>query len=232
MIREAIGLGDTIVLAKEHACKILGVNQNDVDFEIIQLPSRKKLGLFGGKLAKVRAFFEISPVEVAIDYLKKILMNFGIKKFEVHAIKTEKEFILKITGEKVNLAIGKRGDVLKSIQYLVSLVANAASDEYFPLVVNVEDYRERRFKTLEALGRSLAFRAIKTQQIQTLEPMDPYERWIIHLAVKEIKGAKSWSEGEDSNRYVLVGPSDDILYEKENIKHKFLKNKISYKVST
>mgnify|MGYP000918769727 CR=1 FL=1 len=220
MIKEAIGLGETIVLAKESACKILGVKEKDVDFEVLQMPSKKTLGIFGGKPAKVKAFFEVSPTEVAHNYLKEILMNMGLRNFKIDIEEVQDGAMLKVSGDRVNVAIGKRGDVLNALQYLVSLAANAASDNFFHLTINIEDYRERRFKTLESLGRSLAFKAIKTQQVQALEPMSPYERWIIHLAVKEIRGAKSWSAGEDANRHVLVGPSEDFISEKRQFNNR------------
>lgn len=234
MIKEAIGQGESVILAKENACRILGVEEKNVEIEVLQLPVKKTLGIFGGKPAKVRAFFEISPAEEAKKYLSDILKSIGVHNFTITEKKEERGVTLHVSGDKVNFAIGKRGDVLKSIQYLVSLVANSVSDGYFPVNVDIEDYRERRFKTLESLGKSLAFKAIKTLQVQQLEPMSTYERWIIHEAVKSIRGAKSWSEGEGSKRHIFVGPSDELLEERKNLNNKpfkksFQGNKFSSK---
>ena len=92
------------------------------------------------------------------------------------------------------------------MQYLTSLVANHSEDPYIKVTVNTGNYREKREKALENLGRKLAFKAIKTGKKTSLEPMNPYERRIIHTSVQKVNGAISWSEGEGAARHVVIGP--------------------------
>ena len=112
-----------------------------------------------------------------------------------------------LSGEEEGYVIGRRGETLDSLQYLTSLVVNHSNDEgYIKVTINVGNYRDKREKTLEILGRKLAFKAIKTGRKTNLEPMNPYERRIIHTAVQKVNGAISWSEGENANRHVVIGP--------------------------
>ena len=113
---------------------------------------------------------------------------------------------LVLSGSDVGFVIGHRGETLDALQYLASLVANHTDGAYFRLTLDVGNYREKRKETLEALGKKMAYRAIKTGRNASLEPMNPYERRIIHTAVQTVEGAKSWSEGEDLARHVVIGP--------------------------
>ncbi len=209
LVKEAIGTGETVGLAQQNACEVLGVSEQDVTFEVIQMPSRKTLGLFGGKSAKVRARFEVSPAKIAAEYLSDILKAYGLKDFVVDIEEHDDGASLHVTGENAKIAIGRRGDTLDAIQYLVGLVANDVSDSYYRLTINIGDYRERRAKVLESLGKKLAFKVLRTGKPIILEPMTPYERKVIHLAIEKIDGVKSWSEGEGISRHLIVELSDD-----------------------
>ena len=115
-----------------------------------------------------------------------------------------------LSGEEVGFVIGRRGETLDALQYLTSLVANHGEEPYIKVTVNTGNYREKREKTLEILGRKLAFKAIKTGRKTSLEPMNPYERRIIHTAVQKVNGAISWSEGENAARHVVIGPDPKV----------------------
>lgn len=206
MIREAIGVAETITLAQQVACKQLGVNIEDAEFEVIQMPEKKKFGLFGGSPAKVKATVNISPIQIAKEYLEKILNLMGAADFDVEVVENNEGAEFNILGENIGFIIGHRGETLDSLQYLTGLVANQAGESYYRITINTGSYREKRIKTLEILGRNLAFKAIKTGQQTSLEPMNPYERRIIHTAVQGVNGAISWSEGENLNRHVVIGP--------------------------
>lgn len=208
MTREAIGVGDTIILARKNACEILGVSDGQVSFEVIQVPRKKFLGLFGGRLARVRASIDLDPADLAANYLRDVLSAFGAKDFDISIIRKEGGAELLVKGGNANHAIGRRGDTLDAIQYLAGLVANSESDGYYRVTVNIEDFRERREKTLETLGRRLAFRVLKTDEKIELEPMTPYERKVIHSAVTKVCGVESHSEGEDLNRHVVIAPNE------------------------
>ena len=207
MVREAIGVGETEVLAQEDACRQLGVETYEAEFEIIQRAEKKILGLFGGCPAKVRAFIKASPAQAAEDFIKNVLKAMGLESIEIEVKEKEDGGVeINLEGEEVGSVIGRRGETLDALQYLTSLVANHVDNAYFKVTINTGDYREKREKTLEILGRKLAFKAVKTGYKTSLEPMNPYERRIIHTAVQKVNGAISWSEGENLNRHVVIGP--------------------------
>ncbi len=207
MIREAIGVGETEVAAQEDACRQLGVETYEAEFEIIQRAEKKILGLFGGCPAKVRAFIKATPADAAEDFLKNVLKAMDLENITVEVKEKEDNGVeINLEGEEVGSVIGRRGETLDALQYLTSLVANHVENSYYKVTINTGDYREKREKTLEILGRKLAFKAVKTGYKTSLEPMNPYERRIIHTAVQKVNGATSWSEGENLNRHVVIGP--------------------------
>lgn len=207
MIKEVIGTGNTEMEALADAKAQLGLEESaDVEFEVIQRPAKKVLGIFGGSLAKVKVSIKSGAADVAEDFLKNVLKAMNLDDLEVKSEKSEDKAVFNIEGESVGFVIGRRGETLDALQYLTSLVANHAQNSYFKVTVNTGDYREKREKTLEILGRKLAFKAVKTGKKSTLEPMNPYERRIIHTSVQKVKGAISWSEGENADRHVVIGP--------------------------
>ena len=209
MLREITVTADTIDEAKQKACLELGTDMEKTQFEILRQPEKKILGLFGGSPAEVRAFYEITPIESAKAYLEEILKYMDLGEIEITAEEDENGAVITLDGENVAYIIGHRGETLDALQYLTGLVANHVDQSYYRISINIGNYREKREKTLEILGRKLAFKALKTGQKTSLEPMNPYERRIIHTAVQKVKGASSWSEGEDMQRHVVIGPDPD-----------------------
>lgn len=208
MVKEAIGVGETLILAQQMACNALGVTEQDVSFEVLQMPVRKTLGIFGGKLAKVKAVFEFSPAKIAADYLKNVLTAYGLKNFKVDYEELDDGVALHVVGGNAKIAIGYRGDTLDAIQYLVGLVANSVCDSYYRVTINISDYRERREKVLVKLAENLAAKVLRTKSPIVLEPMTPYERKVLHTTIEKISGVKSWSEGEDTQRHLIVALDD------------------------
>ena len=209
MLREITVTADTIDEAKQKACLELGTDMEKTQFEILRQPEKKILGLFGGSPAEVRAFYEITPIESAKAYLEEILKYMDLGEIEITAEEDENGAVITLDGENVAYIIGHRGETLDALQYLTGLVANHVDQSYYRISINIGNYSEKREKTLEILGRKLAFKALKTGQKTSLEPMNPYERRIIHTAVQKVKGASSWSEGEDMQRHVVIGPDPD-----------------------
>lgn len=209
MLRETVVSADTIEEAQKKACEELGSDPEKTSFEILQQPEKKKFGIFGGSPAKVRAYIEVTPLESAKTYLADILGKMGINDVEVTADEVEGGAVINIEGDNLGFIIGHRGETLDALQYLAGLVANHIDQGYYRISINIGNYREKREKTLEILGRKLAFKAIKTGMKTSLEPMNPYERRIIHTAVQKIRGAASWSEGENLQRHVVIGPDPD-----------------------
>ena len=213
MIREAIAKGDTVEQAFANACRELGVETTDAEFEILEMPTKKTFGLFGGSPARVRAYIEEpdpveerDPAEEAAAYLKNVLGEMGLSQASVEIQREEAGAALTLSGDDIGFIIGHRGETLDALQYLASLVANPVDGTYYRITLDVGNYREKRKETLEALGKKMAARAVKTGRNSSLEPMNPYERRIIHTAVQTVAGAKSWSEGVDQGRHVVIGP--------------------------
>lgn len=210
MVREAIGTGSTVLEAQEAACKELGVETHEAEFEVLQMPEKKLFGLFGGCPAKVRAYLPVTPSQAAEDYLRAVLQHMGVVNVEIKAEENESGVVLNLSGEDVGFVIGRRGETLDALQYLTGLVANYVDNSYYRVTLNTGNYREKREKTLEALARKVAIKAAKTGRKTPLEPMNPYERRIIHTTVQKITGAISWSEGEDLGRHVVIGPDPEV----------------------
>ncbi len=213
MIKEAIGSGETIEAALKNACDELEIDVAEAgDYEVIQQPEKKKLGLFGGKEAKVKVTLVIkeSPAKVAGDYLRSVLDALGLTEVTIQTEEFDSGVKFILDGDDSGIIIGRRGDTLNALQYLTSLVANHVDNSYFKVSIDIGDYREKRQKTLEGLARKLAFKAAKTGQKTSLEPMNPYERRIIHTSVQKVNGAISWSEGENMNRHVVIGPDPEF----------------------
>lgn len=208
MIREAIATGATVEEAKEAACKELGVETFDdnIEFEILEMQSKKVLGLFGGRPAKVKVTIKKNATQAAEDFIKNIIRNMDLNDITVSTTEEDNVITIDIEGDDVGFIIGRRGETLDALQYLACLAANRIDSSYKRVVINTGDYREKREKTLESLGRRLAIKAAKTGRKSSLEPMNPYERRIIHTAVQKVDGATSWSEGENMNRHVVIGP--------------------------
>ena len=216
MVKEAIATGATIEEAHRKACEMLGVDTTEAEFEILELPEKKKFGLFGGNPAKVRAFIRETPADVAANYLRSILGGMGLTNIQVEIREEDAGAELVLTGEDIGFIIGHRGETLDALQYLASLVANHVDESYYRITLDVGNYREKRKETLENLGKKMAARAVKTGRNASLEPMNPYERRIIHTAVQSVEGAKSWSEGEDLARHVVIGPEGGERYVKRD----------------
>ena len=212
MIREAICEGLNVQEALKKAKDQLGLDDTaEYELEIIQTEEKKKFGLFGGRPAKVRVFIKDTPDERAEKFLRDVLDKMTLSSVEIEKNTTDENAVeFNLSGEEVGFVIGRRGETLDALQYLTSLVANHGEDPYIKVTVNTGNYREKREKTLEILGRKLAFKAIKTGRKTSLEPMNPYERRIIHTAVQKVNGAISWSEGENAARHVVIGPDPKV----------------------
>lgn len=147
-----------------------------------------------------------SKAEKAAKYLISILEKLGCDELELKFIEIDGGIKIYVSGNNTSIIIGRRGETLDAIQHLTSLAANAGESGYYRVVLNTGDYRERREQTLIALANRMAAQAIRAQKCRTLEPMNPYERRIIHTAVQEIEGVSSTSFGEGEQRRVVIAP--------------------------
>lgn len=211
MIKEAIGTGATLDEAKEAALKALEAPEDaDIKYEVLERPQKKVLGLFGGSPAKVKACYEYEEPKAddfstAKAYLSNILENLGVSNAEIEIDSDDEEVRINVSCEDdYGSVIGRRGETLDAIQYLTRLVINRGSEEYKRVSINVGNYREKRENTLRALARKNAAKVRKYGRNVVLEPMNPYERRIIHTTVQEIEGVTSHSVGSDGNRKVVI----------------------------
>ncbi len=141
----------------------------------------------------------------ATDFLKDVLAKMEIENEVIAKYDAEEECLnIEISGEDMGVLIGKRGQTLDSLQYLVSLVVNKGTKEYIRVKVDTENYRERRNKTLENLAKNMAFKVKRTRRSVTLEPMNPYERRVIHSALQNDSYVSTHSEGEEPYRKVVI----------------------------
>ncbi|MEE0929652.1 MAG: RNA-binding cell elongation regulator Jag/EloR [Acutalibacteraceae bacterium] len=161
---------------------------------------------------------DYSPAQGAKEYVENVLKAMGLEDIEVTITEGDNSAEINLDGEQVGAVIGRRGETLDALQYLAGLVANHVGNSYYRITINIGNYREKREKTLEILGRKLAFKVLKTGKNVSLEPMNPYERRIIHTSVQKVNGAISWSEGEVINRHVVIGldPEYKRTYRKNN----------------
>lgn len=143
--------------------------------------------------------------EPAVAFIAGLLDAMGIKG-EARALSNEEGMYIDISGEDMGRIIGYRGETLDAMQYLASMVENKGKDGYTRITVDTENYRAKREQTLVRLGRRLADKALRTGRNVALEPMNPYERRIIHSALQEVNGVTTVSRGEEPNRHIIIEP--------------------------
>ncbi len=147
-------------------------------------------------------------VGAAVDYLKEICEKMGSQGVEITGARQGETIILKVSGDSSGTLIGHRGEVMEALSYLCSLVVNRTEGEYIKLGLDINNYRTKREANLTALAKRIAAKVARTGRSHTLEPMNPYERRIIHSAVSEVEGVKSESTGEGAARRVVILPED------------------------
>ncbi len=197
----------TVSEAITEACQKFGVTSDKLDYQVIEEGFSGFLGI-GSKPAVIKASVkneEISVEDKAKRFLNDVFaaMNMGVV-VSVKYDETAEEMDIDLSGDEMGVLIGKRGQTLDSLQYLVSLVVNKESDNYIRVKLDTENYRERRKETLENLAKNIAYKVKRTRRPISLEPMNPYERRIIHSALQNDKYVTTYSEGEEPFRKVVV----------------------------
>lgn len=197
--------GKTLEIAVSNALAELGIAQEQADITVIQEGKRLKPFI-------VEVSEKQSEAQQICDFLQNILNKMGAN-CQVEIKEQGETISLDISGEDASMAIGYRGDVLDALQYLSSLLLSGKDRIYKHLVLDVEGYRAKREKTLQRLARNLEQKVKRTGQASKLEPMNPYERRIIHTALQGSKYVTTASEGQGNARHVVITPigHDDIL---------------------
>lgn len=203
MIKETTVTAKTVELALEKGAEELGYTVEQVKYDILEEPKSGFLGI-GSVNAKLRVYHEDSPAENAFNFIKTLLDNMGISADVILSEETEESALISVSGSNLGLLIGKHGDVLDAIQYLSTLAANKDKDDFFRIAVDVEGYREKRAETLRSLARKMADRVLKSRRNYTFEPMNAYERRIIHSEIQKIEGVSTHSIGQDADRKIVI----------------------------
>ncbi len=192
-------------------------------YEVVDKGSAGFLGI-GVKPAIIRARKELTLEDKAVEFLNQVFeaMNLQVT-IETSYQEDEKELSINLVGDDMGILIGKRGQTLDSLQYLASMVINKGSDGYIRVKLDTENYRSRRKETLETLAKNIAYKVKRTKRSVSLEPMNPYERRIIHAALQNDKYVTTKSEGEEPFRHVI------IILKRENGRKDREKSKISEK---
>lgn len=196
----------TVEEAIKEAILELNTTEDKVEIEVLEEASKGFFGLIGVKEAKVKVTRVHDPVEISDSLLKKIFESMDIKAS--NDIRKEEDVlyidIKDIDSTNMGIIIGKRGSTLDAIQYLVSLAINKDTPDYVRVVIDIGGYRKKREITLQRLAKRMADKAIKNGRPVKLEPMNPYERRIIHFTLQNYKGIKTYSEGDEPYRGVVI----------------------------
>lgn len=181
----------------------LNATREEVDITVIDEGSKGFLGMFGSKDAVVLVKKNFNPEKEAESFLREVFLSMGlIVKIETQM--KDKHLFVELTGDDMGILIGKRGQTLDALQYLVNLVVNKKSPYYISVMLDTENYRQRRKETLESLAFNLAKKVKHTRRNVVLEPMNPYERRIIHSALQNDRYVTTYSEGEEPYRNVVI----------------------------
>lgn len=196
----------TVEEALKEALVELNAAEKDVEVEIIEEPSKGLFGIIGTKEAKIKVTLKNDPEEIADKFLENVLKGMGIVALQDVVLKgdTLHVDINHISSSDMGILIGKRGNTLDSLQYLLSLAVNKDRDEYLKVVLDTEGYRQKREETLKKLAKKMADKALYSKRPVELEPMNPYERRIIHSALQNVNGVSTYSEGTEPYRRVVI----------------------------
>lgn len=195
--------------AVEEALRELGVNADQVQVEVLdEAPASKGLlGLLGNKNVKVRVTVKEDIAQVAGLFLREMLVNMGVPA-QVEIFRRPDHIALNINGKDLGILIGKHGQTLDAIQYLVSLAVNKNAAAKERIIVDVEGYRRKREETLRRLALKVAEKVSRQGKMESLEPMSPHERRIIHSTLQDNRDVFTYSEGEDPYRHVIISPQN------------------------
>lgn len=182
----------------------LGTTSDKIEYEVIEKGSNGFLGI-GSRMAKIRVRKKSDVEDYVRDFLNDVFHAMDMK-VEIMINKSEdgKNVDVELKGDEMGVLIGKRGQTLDSLQYLTNLAVGKQVNEYVKVKLDTEDYRKRRRETLENLARNIAYKVKRTKRSVSLEPMNPFERRVIHSALQNDRYVSTHSEGEEPYRHVVV----------------------------
>ncbi|MDQ6421884.1 RNA-binding cell elongation regulator Jag/EloR [Paenibacillus sp. LHD-117] len=203
-MKKIVASGKTIDDAVRNGLSQWQVTEDRVKVVVLEQPSKGLFGLIGVKEAKVELELIPDPLAEAEQFLTEVARTMGLS-VQIDRKQTKEGFYLSVSGSgDLGMLIGRRGGTLDALQYLVNIVANRYSDSHLRIVLDAEDFRERRRKTLEELSDRLAGRVIRTRKEVVLEPMSPHERKVIHSQLQNHPKVRTFSKGDEPNRRVVI----------------------------
>lgn len=204
-MKQVTATGQTVESAVESALAQLKTTKDRTEISIVDEGKKGIFGIFGSRPAVVKVKVVVDPIEEAKKFLIHVCEQMNApSKIDVTHDGRNVHFML--SGDKIALLIGKRGQTLNSLQYLTQLVANRYADQYLMIILDAENYRKRRADTLVRLAERLAQKALKTSKDISLEPMPSYERKIIHSALADNSQINTFSSGTDPHRFIVISP--------------------------
>lgn len=205
-MRQVTATGETVEEAVHSAIEQLNTSKDQVEIEVIDEGKKGILGLFGAKPAIVKVTLRKDPVIEAEKYIQTISHHMGVSDIKIDIERDDQQVTFNLSSEKIALLIGKRGQTLNALQYLVHLAINRGGDKYYKVILDAEGYRERRRITLEKLAHRMAERAKRIKRKVALEPMPAFERKIIHTALQDEEGVRTSSDGKEPHRHIIIEP--------------------------
>ena len=209
MKKEITATGKTLDEAIAQAKLLIGSDSDDMEYEILEFPKKGILGI-GASPAKIKVTYTVEDENPALNFVKMVVSSLELDAKVNNSVGEEGELLISIDGEGAGTLIGHHGETLDAIQYLASLAANKSEKEsgeksaYTRISVDAESYRVKREETLRGVARRMANRVLKYKRNVTLEPMNPYERRIIHSEIQNIEGVTTHSVGVDSERRIVI----------------------------
>ena len=207
MKKELIVTAKTVEEAKAKAAQELGVAVEEIEFTVLEEGKRGFLGI-GASDAKVSAVYMVKGADIAVEFIRKMIADMELDLTVGTKPGNNDDTVITVDGEGAGLLIGHHGETLDSLQYLANLAANkkikGEKREYVKITLDVEGYRAKREEALRNLARRMAAKVVKGKKSVMLEPMNPYERRIIHSEVQGIAGVSTNSIGSENNRRVVM----------------------------
>ena len=201
--------GKTVEEAIEEGLKELNLTREEADIEVLEEGKKK---LFGAVKARVKITRKLTDGARAVEFIEGLMEILGINAV-AEIVSDGEKLEINITSTDSNKVIGRHGEVLDAVQCLAGAVSNIGRETYKKVVVDCENYREGREKTLVELAHKLAGKAVAKQRRVTLEPMNPYERRVIHSTLAESEEVKTISSGKEPARYIVIIPNNEKPYE-------------------
>ncbi|WP_077329831.1 RNA-binding cell elongation regulator Jag/EloR [Virgibacillus siamensis] len=204
-MREITASGQTVEEAVQSALEQLDTTRDHVEVEVIDEGKKGLLGVFGSKRAIVKVIMVKNQIERTETYLKEVTDKLNVETIVTTAVEGN-HVTFDLSGEKIALLIGKRGQTLNALQYLVHLVLNKDGKQYYTVTVDAEGYRQRRKDTLESLAVKMSEKAVRLNKKVALEPMPAFERKIIHSALQGKGKVSTYSDGVEPHRHIVIKP--------------------------